>query len=254
MPAPAFATAVGPHDRQLIDALIRTLTRRDVLGDDETAALVEAIGEVRVHPEGDTLVRAHTPTGNSTLLLQGMLGRVYQMADGRRQIVALHVPGDFVDLHSLLLKKLDHDVVALTDVRVATFPHAGLRQITERQPHLTRMLWLLTLIDAAIHREWVARLGHSAAVRVARLLCELYCKLTIVGLATPEGFTLDLTQGDIGEMTGLTTVHVNRTLRKLREAGLAVVRGGYASIPDIKKLSAFAQFDPTYLYLEPTPR
>lgn len=252
--APAFATAVTSHDQELIDALIRSLTRRDALPDRERAALAEAVGDVRVHPQGDTLIRAHTLIDRSTLLLQGMLGRTFHLADGQQQIVALHVPGDFVDLHSLLLKRLDHDIVALTDVRVATFPHAGLRRISEREPHLTRMLWLLTVIDGAIHREWTARRDHSAAVRVAQLLCEIHCKLAVVGLATPEGFALDLTQGDIGRMTGLTTVHVNRTMRRLREAGLAIVRGGYASIPEMTKLRAFAQFDPTYLYLDAMPR
>ena len=254
MATPAFATTTVDHDQQLIETLVHALTQRDALPERERAALAGAVGEVRIHPQGDTLVRAHTPIENSTLLLQGMLARVFYNAEGQRQIVALHVPGDFVDLHSLLLKTLDHDVVALTDVRIATFPHAALKQISEREPHLTRMLWLLTVIDGAIHREWVARRDHSAAVRVAQLLCEIHCKLTVVGLATPEGFPLDLTQGDIGQMTGLTTVHVNRTIRRLRESGLAIVRGGIASIPDSAKLRAFAAFDPTYLYLEPMPR
>jgi CRP-like cAMP-binding protein len=166
----------------------------------------------------------------------------------------MHVPGDFVDLHSLLLKRLDHDVVALTKIRVALVPHVVLRRLTETEPHLARMLWLLTVIDAAIHREWIGRLGHSAAVRIAHLLCELQARFGVVGLATPEGFPIDLTQSDLGDMTGLTPVHVNRTLRKLREAGLAVVRDGYASIPDLPRLRDFAGFDPTYLYLENQPR
>ena len=166
----------------------------------------------------------------------------------------MHLPGDFVDLHSLLLKRLDHDVVTLTDVRVALFPHAILRKLTETEPHLARMLWLLTVIDAAVHREWTARLGHSAAVRIAHLLCELQARMAVVGLAEPEGFAINLTQADLGDMTGLTPVHVNRTLRKLREANLAMVRDGYASIPDLNRLLDFAGFDPTYLYLEKRPR
>ena len=251
---PAFSATAFPRDQALIEALIRALTRRDALAARERDALVAALGEVRAHPPGDVLARAHTPIESSTLLLSGMLGRVFHMAEGKRQIVALHVPGDFVDLHSLLLKELDHDIVALTDVRVALFPHAGLRRITETEPHLARLLWLLTVIDAAVHREWVGRLGHSAAVRVGQLLCELHCRLSIVGCATDEGFALDLTQMDIGDMTGLTSVHVNRTVRKLRESGLALIKSGYVSIPDLAKLRAFAQFDPTFLYLKPMPR
>jgi CRP-like cAMP-binding protein len=247
-------TRDASDDMAIVDMLIRALERRDTLSERERDALAEAIAEIRIHPPGDTLVRAGVSAEYSTLLVDGLLGRVFYMSEGKRQIVALHVPGDFVDLHSLLLKRLDHDVIALSEVRVALVPHAVLRKLTETEPHLARMLWLLTVIDAAIHREWIARLGHSAAVRIAHLLCELHARFSVVGLATPEGFPIDLTQADFGDMTGLTPVHVNRTLRKLREAGLAVVRDGFASIPDLGRLQDFAGFDPTYLYMESRPR
>lgn len=241
-------------DEAIVEMLIRALERRDTLSGRERDALISAIAEVRIHPPGDTLIRADVSAEYSTLLVDGLLGRVFYMSEGKRQIVALHVPGDFVDLHSLLLKRLDHDVVAMSEVRVALVAHNVLRKLTETEPHLARMLWLLTVIDAAVHREWIGRLGHSAAVRIAHLLCELQMRLIIVGLATAEGFPIDLTQADLGDMTGLTPVHVNRTLRKLREAGLAIVRDGFASIPDLRKLQDFAGFDPTYLYLENRPR
>jgi CRP-like cAMP-binding protein len=241
-------------DAVIVEMLIRALERRDTLSDREREAITKAIAEVRIHPPGDTLVRAGVTAEYSTLLVDGLLGRVFYMSEGKRQIVALHLPGDFVDLHSLLLKRLDHDVVAMSEVRVALVPHTVLRKLTETEPHLARMLWLLTVIDAAIHREWIGRLGHSAAVRIAHLLCELQMRSAIVGLATPQGFPLDLTQADLGDMTGLTPVHVNRTLRKLREAGLAIVRDGLVSIPDLRHLQEFAGFDPTYLYLENRPR
>ena len=242
------------EDGAVIGLLLRAIERRDVLSDREREALAKAVAEIRIHPPGDTLIRAGTPAEYSTLLVDGLLGRIFYMSEGKRQIVALHLPGDFVDLHSLLLKRLDHDVVALSHVRVALVPHTVLRKLTETEPHLARMLWLLTVIDAAIHREWIGRLGHSAAVRIAHLLCELQTRFAVVGLATPEGFAIDLTQSDFGDMTGLTPVHVNRTLRKLREANLAIVRDGFASIPDLRRLQEFAGFDPTYLYLENRPR
>ena len=241
-------------DTAIVDLLIRALERRDILSDRERDALARAIAEVRIYAPGDTLIRAGVSAEYSTLLLDGLLARVFYMSEGKRQIVAMHLPGDFVDLHSLLLKRLDHDVVALSEVRVALVPHTVLRTLTETEPHLARMLWLLTVIDAAIHREWIGRLGHSAAVRIAHLLCELHARFAVVGLATPEGFAIDLTQADLGDMTGLTPVHINRTLRKLREANLAVMRDGYAAIPDLRHLQEFADFDPTYLYLENRPR
>jgi CRP-like cAMP-binding protein len=248
------APVAASRDLDRISVLICALERRDRLSEQERAALAAAAVEVRTHPQGDTLIRAGVTADHSTLLLDGLLGRVFYMSEGKRQVVALHSPGDFVDLHSLLLKRLDHDVVAMSDVRVAVFPHSALRRLTETEPHLARMLWLLTVIDAAIHREWIARLGHSAAVRIAHLLCEVHTRLLAVGEATPQGFVIDLTQADLGDMTGLTPVHVNRTLRKLREANLAILRDGYASIPDVTKLREFAGFDPNYLYLECHPR
>lgn len=250
----ARTQATSGDKNEIVAALVRALERRDTLSARERAALAEAVAEVRLYAPGDTLIRAGVSAEHSTLLLGGLVGRVFYMAEGKRQIVALHLPGDFVDLHSLLLKRLDHDVVALSEVRVALFPHAALRRLTETEPHLSRMLWLLTVIDGAIHREWIGRLGHSAAVRIALLLCELQTRLEVVGLATPEGFAIDLTQAELGDMTGLTPVHINRTLRKLREANLAIMRDGYASIPDLARLREFAGFDPTYLYLEKQPR
>jgi CRP-like cAMP-binding protein len=238
----------------MLSEFFRTLETRDALGPTERDALVGAVSDVRVHPEGDTLIRAGQNVEYSTLLLHGMVARASYMAGGKRQFVAIHVPGDFVDLHSLLLRRLDHDVVALSDVRVALFPHAALRQISEDHAHLTRLLWLLTVIDAAVHREWTARLGHSAAVRMAKFLCELHARLDVIGGATPEGFPLPLTQAVMADIIGLTPVHMNRTLRNLRESGLAVVRDGLASIPDLAALRRFADFNPAYLYREPAPR
>ena len=255
MPYSKFASPhAAANDGDVSALLVRALERRDTMNASERTAIAAAVGEVRVHPAGNTLIRRGAPTESSTLLLSGFLGREYAAPDGRRQIVAVHVPGDFVDLHSLLLKRLDHDVVALSDVKVALFPHRALRVITETEPHLTRLLWLLTVIDAAIHREWIARLSYSAAIRLAHLVCELQARLDVVGLSSEQGFPFDLTQTDLGDMAGLTGVHVNRTLRRLREDGLAVVRDGFASIPDLAKLQEFAAFDPAYLYLNPMPR
>jgi len=249
----AWARAATDEDA-VLEALFRALERRDSLSDRERAALAEAMAEVRIYGPDDTLLRAGATAEYSTLLISGLLGRAFYMAEGKRQIVAMHLPGDFVDLHSLLLKRLDHDVVALTDVRVALFPHAILRKLTETEPHLARMLWLLTVIDAAVHREWTARLGHSAARAGTPTAANAQVRMAVVGLAESEGFAINLTQADLGDMTGLTPVHVNRTLRKLREANLAMVRDGYASIPNLDRLRDFAGFDPTYLYLEKRPR
>jgi len=186
----------------------------------------------------------------STLLVHGFMTRHVDAADGRRHLVAVHVPGDFVDLHAYALKKLDHDVAALTDVTVAIFPHSCLERIQVEHGHLTRRLWFSTLLDAAIHRQWIYRLSSlNAMARVAHFICEMNARLLAVGLSDGKTFTLPMTQVDIGEVCSLTNVHVNRVLRQLREMELCTVRAAHVEIHDLKGLADAGQFNPHYLYL-----
>ena len=171
--------------------------------------------------------------------------------EGRRQILAIHIPGDFVDLHSYPLKRLEHSVAALTDVKVAMFPHTAVRALTAQSPTLTELLWRSTLIDAAINREWIVSVGaRSAVVRLAHLFCEMYVRLERIGMAPDRTFALPLTQVDLADATGLTAVHANRMLRQLREQGLVAFRHGEVEILDWDGLRAFADFDPAYLFFD----
>ncbi|HEV2818607.1 MAG TPA: Crp/Fnr family transcriptional regulator [Allosphingosinicella sp.] len=235
----------------MIDVHLRKLRARDEISDEEERAIRGAVAEIRDVPACATIVRAGEELSVSTLLLSGLLGRYKDLRGGQRQITELHVPGDFADLHSFTLKRLDHNVMALTDCRIAIVPHERLTQITREHPHLTRLFWFLTNLDAAIHREWVLSLGRrSAPARTAHLFCELRLRLGIVGLADETGFALGLTQIELAECVGLTAVHVNRTLRRLRELGLARFRSRRVTILDLPGLERLAEFDPAYLYLE----
>jgi CRP-like cAMP-binding protein len=143
----------------------------------------------------------------------------------------------------------------MTAVRLATVPHDALRRITESYPHLARVLWFSTLIDAAIHREKILSVGRrSAHARIAHLLCELFVRLQLVQRAEEDGYALPLTQGDLADATGLTSVHVNRMLRRLRDDGLCTFRGGRVVIHDWDRMQRVAEFDQTYLHLERRPR
>ncbi len=153
------------------------------------------------------------------------------------------------------MKQLDHNVGTLTPVRVALVPHDALRGITETHPHLGRMLWFSTLLDAAIHREKILSIGRrSALARIAHIFCELSVRLRLVGLADDKGYALPLTQADLADVTGLTSVHVNRMLKKLRDEKLLTFRGGMVTIDDWERLQRVAEFDATYLHLERRPR
>lgn len=249
----------GGGARAEVDAaiapLLLKLRARDVIGEDEEALLRAAVSEIRTHPAGKTVVAARTPLSHSTLLVEGLMARYKDLADGQRQILELHVAGDFVDLHGFLLKQIDHHLGSMTPVKVALVPHEALRRITETHPHLTRMLWFSTLLDAAIHREKILSVGRRSALsRVAHILCELFVRLKLVGLAREDGYNLPLTQSDLADATGLTSVHVNRMLKKLRDEGLLTFRGGAVTIGDWERLVRVAEFDPAFLHLERRPR
>lgn len=235
----------------MIDRHIMKLRARHEISAAEEAALKSAVSEQREYPADHVFARRSELLEHSTVLLEGIVCRYKDLRNGERQISELHVAGDFADLHSFTLKKLDHNVMTLTPCAVGIVPHDQLRRITEQHPHLTRILWFSTNLDAAIHREWELSLGRRSALsRLANLLCELHVRLTIVGLANESGYDLPLTQSELAECLGLTPVHVNRTLRELREGNLATFTRGKVSLLDIPGLRRVAEFDPAYLYLD----
>jgi CRP-like cAMP-binding protein len=239
-----------------IAAFIRKLERRDVISAEEKQALIDAAGGIETYPTGADLVREGERPERSMLVAQGFTTRYRLMADGTRQITAIHLPGDFVDLHSFLLKTMDHAVGALSPCRIVTFPHANLKTITERHPHLTRMLWLMTLLDAAIHREWIVAMGRRSALeQMAHLLCEIFTRMMVVGLGDRDSeLLLPINQTELGDTLGLSTVHVNRTLQQLRADKLISWTGQAVRILDWARLVAVAEFDPAYLHLDAEPR
>lgn len=238
-----------------VAALLLKLRVRDLVVPQEEEVLRASVAEIREHPAGRTIIRSGTTLSASTLLIEGIVCRYKDLADGQRQIMELHIAGDFVDLHGFLLKRLDHNIGTMTPVRIALVPHDALRGITETHPHLGRMLWFSTLLDAAIHREKILSIGRRSAVaRIAHILCELMVRLRLVGLADETGYALPLTQADLADVTGLTSVHVNRMLKKLRDEKLLTFRGGKVAIEDWEGLQRLAEFDPTYLHLERRPR
>lgn len=225
--------------------------RRNRMSEEELAVLESAIQAVHTVPARKIVVHKGDEVPNCTLLVDGFMCRYLDDREGYRQLVCVHVPGDFVDLHAFPLEKLDHDVATITTSTIATVPRETMKGLVADHPHLARMLWFSTLLDAAMHREWIFRLGRLGALgRVAHFFCETHAKLKAVGLADSGRFSLPLTQLDIAEACGLTPVHVNRVLRQLRERGLLQFREKQAMILDERQLVAVAEFDPEYLYLE----
>lgn len=217
----------------------------------ERARLEAAISEVRPVTARTVLVRKGEPLDHSTLLLKGFLSRYVDDRRGHRQFVSLHISGDLVDLHAYPMKQLDHDVAAITDAEVAIMPHSAIRAIAEDDAELARKLWFATLLDAAMHREWIFRLGRLGALgRVCHFFAETGARLQAVGEGAPDRYTLPVTQADVGEACGLTNVHVSRVLKSLRASGVCTFKDGVVAIQDYAALARLGQFDPSYLYLE----
>lgn len=235
----------------MIERHLLNLRARHMVSAEEEEAIRQSFDQPATIKADKLFISARQELNVSTLLLDGIACRFKDLRNGQRQISALHIPGDFIDLHSFTLKRLDHSVLALTPCRFVTMPHDSLRRITEQYPHLARLYWFSTNLDAAMHREWAVSLGRrTAESRVAHLFCELFVRFEIVGMTEGLSYPLPLTQLDIAECMGLTPVHVNRTLKQLRETNLVTFRSGQVTIYDWDRLRAVAEFDPSYLYLE----
>ncbi len=226
---------------------------RDQLTPDEAQVLESSMGAIRTFGAREELARHGVRIDRSLFLIDGFVCRYMDGLDGSRQLVAVHVPGDFVDLHGYPMRQLDHDVETLTACTVATYPHGSVERMVIDHPNLGRLLWFSTLLDAAMHREWIFRLGRLDAMgRVAHFFAEIRRRLEMVGLAEGERFALPMQQADLASACGITVVHTNRVLRQLREKGIVLFANGEVTVLDLAALHTVAEFDDAYLY--PSPR
>lgn len=173
------------------------------------------------------------------------------LRDGRRQILGYLLPGDICDLHVTLLGEMDHSIALLTDAEVVAIPAKGLQEVMERHRAIERALWRATLVDEAVLREWLTNLGQREAFsRVGHHLCELWHRMRIIGqVDEDEQFDLPLTQEELGDSLGLTAVHVNRVLKRLRDNGLIALKHKRLTLLDPRRLTAVTGFDADYLHL-----
>jgi CRP-like cAMP-binding protein len=182
------------------------------------------------------------------LITSGFAYRYKQLWNGSRQIMGFLIPGDFCDLRTWLLGRMDHSVSALGNCELAVIPHRHLFELVDQRPRLALSLWRETMLDAAISREWVINLGRRPADgRLAHLLCEIWYRLQGVGLARDHSYEFPVTQGELADALGLSIVHVNRTLQLLRAQGLISPQSNRITLLDWPRLQEVAEFDPAYL-------
>ena len=237
----------------ITDYFIRYLQRRDTLSEADLSRLRSLRTEHVSFAPGEVTVPVERIAARSCMMLRGLSARSHQLV-GRpeeRVITALHVPGDFVDLHGFVLAGLEHSVIAVGPAEVEFVSHDQLTEITENFPHLTRMMWMATLIDAAVHRQWlVAAASLRSSAHLAHLLCEIYTRLNAVGAAADNRFSLPLLQRELADILGYSPIHVNRAVRDLRDRGLIRWSGADVTILDWQGLATLSRFDPTYLDME----
>ena len=232
------------------DALIAKLRRLGPVSVEEIEALKDATRRVRHIGPREDIVRDGERPAEASLILEGFACRYKLMPSGKRQIMAFQIAGDVVDLHSLLLREMDHAVGALTSCRVALIPHGALFELMDRHPTLARALWRDTLVDSAIFRAWMMGIGRrSAYARIAHLLCEVRVRMNAVGLVQGDSFDFPVTQADLGDSLGLSVVHVNRVLQALRGDGLITLKGRVLTIHHWERLKEAGEFEASYLHL-----
>lgn len=231
--------------------LIYKLERFTRLSDEDRQVLKALARKVRLIEAGVDIIQEGDRPETVNLFLDGWACRYKQLGDGRRQIVAFFVPGDLCDIHIYVLREMDHAIAAITPVRLATVPREILLDTMDRHPRITRALWWESLVNAAIQREWTVNIGRRTALeRLAHLFCELFLRLRAVGLAEGSTCPFPLTQLELADATGLTNVHVNRTLKEMRNAGLILLNSRQLTVPDLAALQKAALFNPNYLHLE----
>ncbi|WFU57766.1 Crp/Fnr family transcriptional regulator [Bradyrhizobium pachyrhizi] len=203
-------------------------------------------------PAQKIIVADGSRTRESCLLAEGFAFRAKVTPDGKRQVLSLHVPGEIPDLQSLHLNVMDHDFSTLTPCTLGFIPHEAIKSLSRERPNVAAALWRETLIDASIFREWIVNVGRRSAVeRMAHLFAEMHRRLKAIGRTSDGSFAFPITQSDLGDCLGLSTVHVNRVLQELRESNIMQVERSQYRILDHGRLEELAGFDPTYLHLQP---
>ena len=239
------------HHRSPSNAFIRKLDAFVPLSDAEKAYLARISAKPSLVEARTELVSEGSVPDGVFLILDGFACRYRLRASGARHISAYLVPGDLCDVDVALLDRMDHSIGTLSPCQVVQIGPGTIQDILRRQPRIARGLRKSALVDKATLREWLVNVGcRSAPERIAHLLCELLVRMRAVGLATENGYDFPVTQNDLADTTGLSNVHVNRSLQDLRRRGLIELRSKRIDILDLPALIKLAEFRPTYLHVE----
>jgi CRP-like cAMP-binding protein len=235
-----------------LSSLIRKFENVFALSEAEREGLRNLpIREAELKADQDIVREGDRPT-RSCFVLEGMTCTYKHAAEGKRQIVNFHIPGDAPDLQSLHLTVLDISIGTITPCKVGFVQHDAVLGLCSRFPRIASAFWRETLIDAAIFREWMTSIGQrSAYSRIAHLMCEMVVRFRVIGMTEDLTIPFPITQIEVGDALGLSSVHVNRSLQALRGEGLIALKNGTLEVLDWKGLQQAGDFDPAYLHLPP---
>jgi CRP-like cAMP-binding protein len=241
------------HHKPDLQRFLDRLTSRSVLSEREQQAILDLPTYATHARSSEDFVQLGERVTHACFVVDGLVGRFDQNAQGRRQITALHIPGEMPDLHSVVQSTATSALHALSPTTILRIPHVALRAIAAEYPAIAEALWRDCMVDSMILAQWVVNVGcRDAKTRIAHLICEMACRYKVERLTAKVVFTLPMTQLHLAEATGLTAVHVNRMLGELRSYGVEF-RRGTVYISDWDRLVCAGDFDPDYLQAEVRP-
>jgi CRP-like cAMP-binding protein len=238
--------------RHPLELLVRRLERQSPLSEEDRRAILALPYTFRtVDPHTYTIREGDLPTA-CAVLVSGFAYRHKLTSDGSRQILALHIPGEALDFQHLFLDVADHNVQTLTRAELAVIPRNDLQELARARPGVGHAIFVTILIEASIFREWILNVGRrDARTRMAHVLCEFATRLKALGLAKEYSYELPMTQEQLADVTGLTAVHVNRTLKSLEADGFIIRTKRNVSFPNWERMRQVGDFNQRYLHLEP---
>ena len=233
-----------------MDRFVAKLRSRQALTEEDEKLLREAGWVSRRYARHEVIVRAGEALDHCHLLLSGFAARAQEDTSAARQIVGIGVAGDLLDIHGVVLGRLDQDIVALSACDVAAISHGRIREMTRLSGEIQRIFWLQAAVEHSVQAAWIQALGTKrGTAKIAHMFCELQLRLGLVGIATQMGFPMPLSQQEMADYAGMTHVHLNRCLKELREAGYVTFAAGWAKVHDFEGLKRLARFDEAYLNL-----
>jgi CRP-like cAMP-binding protein len=231
--------------------LVARLEAYSALDEADRAAIIGLPHVLRSVSAHEYVIYEGDQAESSCLVRSGFLARHKLVADGTRQIVSIHMAGDMVNMQNSLLKHADHNVEALTEADIALIPAKAILEVATARPAIAMAMWLDTLIDGSVFREWIANVGRrDARTKTAHILCEFGVRQEKAGLGKKDQYDLPLTQEQLADALGLTQIHVNRTLKALEASGLISRDRRRVTISDWNALRTVGDFDPSYLHME----